>query len=49
MPTSDPKKSFERFIAEAVQVPLDKAGRICLPDEIIALAASLIGLFVGWI
>src|SRR3974390_2938252 len=35
MPNSDPNKVvLKRFIgSESVQVPLDKAGRICLPEE----------------
>jgi MraZ protein len=35
MPNNDPNKVvLKRFIgSESVQVPLDKAGRICLPDE----------------
>jgi len=51
MPNSDPNKVvLKRFIgSESVQVALDKAGRICLPDEMAAAAgikdeARLVGL-----
>ncbi len=51
MPNSDPKKVvLKRFIgSESVQVTLDKAGRICLPEEMataagIADEAVLVGL-----
>jgi len=42
MPNSDPNKVvLKRFIgSESVQVSLDKAGRICLPDEM-ARAAGI--------
>lgn len=42
MPNGDPNKVvLKRFIgSESVQVSLDKAGRICLPDEM-ARAASI--------
>ena len=42
MPNGDPNKVvLKRFIgSESVQVTLDKAGRICLPDEM-ARAASI--------
>src|SRR3974377_848323 len=42
MPNSDPNKVvLKRFIgSESVQVPLDKSGRICLPEEM-AKAAGL--------
>jgi MraZ protein len=42
LPNTDPKKGFlKRFIGtESVQVTLDKAGRICLPDEM-ARAAGI--------
>lgn len=44
MPNSDPNKVvLKRFIgSESVQAPLDKAGRICLPDEM-AKAAGITG------
>src|SRR5204863_3250029 len=40
MPNSDPNKVvLKRFIgSESVQVALDKAGRICLPEEMAAVA-----------
>jgi MraZ protein len=51
MPNGDPNKVvLKRFIgSESVQVTLDKAGRICLPDEMARLAgikdeAVLVGL-----
>src|SRR5215472_6364495 len=51
MPNSDPNKVvLKRFIgSESVQVALDKAGRICLPDTMAAAAgikgeAVLVGL-----
>lgn len=51
MPNSDPNKVvLKRFIgSESVQVPLDKAGRICLSDEMVQAAglksdALLVGL-----
>lgn len=51
MPNSDPNKGvLKRFIgSESVQVPLDKAGRICLPEDIARNAgimdqAVLVGL-----
>jgi MraZ protein len=51
MPNSDPNKTvLKRFIgSESIQVPLDKAGRICLPEEMAAAAgitgeAVLVGL-----
>jgi len=51
MPNEDPKKTvLKRFIgSESIQVALDKAGRICLPDEIARQAgiqgeAVLVGL-----
>jgi MraZ protein len=51
MPNSDPSKVvLKRFIgSESVQVTLDKAGRICLPEEMskaagIADEAILVGL-----
>ena len=51
MPNGDPNKVvLKRFIgSESVQVTLDKAGRICLPEEMskaagIADAAVLVGL-----
>jgi MraZ protein len=51
MPAGDDKKVFlKRFIgSESVQVALDKAGRICLPDELARKAeikdeAVLVGL-----
>jgi MraZ protein len=51
MPNSDPNKVvLKRFIgSESVQVTLDKAGRICLPEEMskaagIADEAILVGL-----
>ena len=51
MPSGDEKKVFlKRFIgSESVQVTLDKAGRICLPDEMARKAdikdeAVLVGL-----
>lgn len=51
MPAGDDKKVFlKRFIgSESVQVTLDKAGRICLPDEMARKAdikdeAVLVGL-----
>ena len=42
MPNGDPKKVvLKRFIgSESVQVALDKAGRICLPDEM----ARMVGI-----
>jgi MraZ protein len=50
LPNTDPKKGFlKRFIGrESVQVTLDKAGRICLPDEM-ARAAAIKGeaVFAG--
>ncbi|HEU5395806.1 MAG TPA: hypothetical protein VFV81_01470 [Verrucomicrobiae bacterium] len=50
MPNGDPNKTvLKRFIgSESVQVTLDKAGRICLPDEM-ARAAGIKGdaVFVG--
>src|SRR6516165_12205066 len=51
MPNSDPSKVvLKRFIgSESIQVALDKAGRICLPDTMAAAAgikdeAVLVGL-----
>ncbi|HTL54841.1 MAG TPA: hypothetical protein VL361_04145 [Candidatus Limnocylindrales bacterium] len=51
MPNSDPNKGvLKRFIgSESVQAPLDKAGRICLPEEMARAAgisdqAVLVGL-----
>ena len=51
MPNSDPNKAvLKRFIgSESVQVTLDKAGRICLPEEMAKAAgitneAVLVGL-----
>jgi MraZ protein len=51
MPNSDPRKVvLKRFIgSESVQAPLDKAGRICLPEGMAAAAgitteAVLVGL-----
>ena len=51
MPNSDPNKVvLKRFIgSESVQAPLDKVGRICLPDEMAKAAgisdeAVLVGL-----
>ena len=51
MPNSDPNKGvLKRFIgSESVQAPLDKAGRICLPEEMANKAgitdqAVLVGL-----
>src|SRR5262249_11273832 len=51
MPNSDPNKVvLKRFIgSESVQVALDKAGRICLPDAMASAAgikdeAMLVGL-----
>jgi len=51
MPNEDPKKTvLKRFIgSESMQVALDKAGRICLPDEMARQAgiqgeAVLVGL-----
>lgn len=51
MPNSDPNKVvLKRFIgSESVQAPLDKVGRICLPEEMaraagIADQAVLVGL-----
>jgi len=51
MPNSDPSKVvLKRFIgSESIQVALDKAGRICLPDGMAAAAgvkdeAMLVGL-----
>ena len=51
MPNGDPNKTvLKRFIgSESVQVTLDKAGRICLPDEMARAAhvkdeAVLVGL-----
>ena len=51
MPNSDPSKGvLKRFIgSESVQAPLDKAGRICLPEEMARAAgindqAVLVGL-----
>ena len=51
MPNDDPKKTvLKRFIGSAsIQVTLDKAGRICLPDEMarnagIQSEAVLVGL-----
>jgi MraZ protein len=51
MPNSDPSKVvLKRFIgSESVQVALDKAGRVCLPDAMAAAAgitgdAMLVGL-----
>jgi len=51
MPNSDPSKVvLKRFIgSESVQVALDKAGRVCLPDGMAAAAgitgeAMLVGL-----
>ena len=43
MPNSDPNKVvLKRFIgSESVQVALDKAGRICLPDEMAKAAGIL--------
>ena len=42
MPNSDPNKVvLKRFIgSESIQVPLDKTGRICLPEEM-AKAAGI--------
>jgi MraZ protein len=42
MPNSDPNKVvLKRFIgSESVQAPVDKAGRICLPEEM-AKAAGI--------
>jgi len=51
MPNSDPSKGvLKRFIgSESVQAPLDKVGRICLPEEMARAAgisdeAVLVGL-----
>lgn len=51
MPNNDPNKGvLKRFIgSESVQAPLDKAGRICLPEEMARMAgiteqAVLVGL-----
>jgi MraZ protein len=51
MPNSDPNKVvLKRFIgSESVQAPIDKAGRICLPEQMAAAAgitdqAVLVGL-----
>ncbi len=51
MPNSDPNKVvLKRFIgSKSVQAPLDKAGRICLPEEMASAAgikdtAVLVGL-----
>jgi MraZ protein len=51
MPNSDPNKVvLKRFIgSESIQVALDKAGRICVPDTMAAAAgikdeAMLVGL-----
>ncbi len=51
MPNSDPNKVvLKRFIgSKSAQVPLDKAGRICLPEEMASAAgiretAVLVGL-----
>ena len=50
MPNADNKVALKRFIgSESVQVALDKAGRICLPDEMAREAgikdeAVLVGL-----
>ncbi|HEV2394780.1 MAG TPA: hypothetical protein VG146_20710 [Verrucomicrobiae bacterium] len=51
MPNNDPNKVvLKRFIgSESVQAPLDKAGRICLPEEMASAAqiadqAVLVGL-----
>jgi transcriptional regulator MraZ len=51
MPSTDPRKvPFKRFIgSESVQVTLDKAGRICVPEEMarsagISDTAVLVGL-----
>lgn len=51
MPNSDPNKGvLKRFIgSESVQAPLDKVGRICLPEEMARAAgirdqAILVGL-----
>jgi MraZ protein len=51
MPNSDPNKGvLKRFIgSESVQAPVDKAGRICLPEEMARAAgitdqAVLVGL-----
>jgi MraZ protein len=51
MPNSDPNKVvLKRFIgSESVQVALDKAGRVCLPDEMASATgikdeAMLVGL-----
>jgi MraZ protein len=50
MPNGDPKTVLKRFIgSESVQVALDKAGRICLPEEMAKAAgikeeAVLVGL-----
>ena len=51
MPSSDPNKGvLKRFIgSKSVQVPLDRAGRICLPEDIASGAgitdrAILVGL-----
>jgi MraZ protein len=51
MPNSDPNKGvLKRFIgSESVQAPLDKAGRICIPEEMARAAgitdqAILVGL-----
>jgi MraZ protein len=51
MPNSDPNKGvLKRFIgSESVQAPLDKAGRICIPEEMANAAgitdhAVLVGL-----
>jgi division/cell wall cluster transcriptional repressor MraZ len=48
MPNSDPNKTvLKRFIgSESVQVTLDKAGRICLPEEM-AKSAGIEGGFAG--
>ena len=45
MPNSDPNKVvLKRFIgSESVQVALDKAGRICLPEEMSQAAGIAIG------
>src|SRR6478672_4773072 len=42
MPNTDPNKGvLKRFIgSESVQAPVDKAGRICLPEEM-AMAAGI--------
>lgn len=55
MPNTDPNKVvLKRFIgSESVQAPLDKAGRICLPEQMakavgISDQAVLVGLLDRW-